>query len=112
MSENESIEERRGSERQDGQFPCQVVINEVAYEGVTRNLSLGGVLFTPDGDFPDSLVDEKGMVTVVIGELPYDALCEVVRVAKSGVGLRFVDLSQSALEDAIFDFISGQLDEL
>ena len=52
------------------------------------------------------------MVTVVIGELPYDALCEVVRVAKSGVGLRFVDLSQSALEDAIFDFISGQLDEL
>ena len=50
MSENESIEERRGSERQDGQFPCQVVINEVAYE-VTRNLSLGGVLFTQTAIF-------------------------------------------------------------
>ncbi len=112
MSEDDKTGERRGSERQDGRFPCQVVIDEVAYEGTTRNLSMGGVLFTPNDDFPAELVDKEGMVTIVIGALPYDTVCEVVRVADSGVGLRFIDISDTSLEEAVFDFINGQLDDL
>ena len=112
MSSDDETKERRVSERQDGHFPCQVVIDDVAYEGTTRNLSLGGVLFTPDGEFPKETVDKEAVVTIVIGALPYDAECEVVRVAASGVGLRFSDISDTSLEEAIFDFINGQLDEL
>ena len=112
MSSDDKSTERRGSERQDGQFPCQVVIDDVAYEGTTRNLSLGGVLFTPDGEFPQDSLDKEGVVTIVIGDLPYDAECEVVRVAASGVGLRFIDISDTSLEEAIFGFINDQLDDL
>ena len=112
MSSDDEKKERRVSERQDGHFPCQVVIDDVAYEGTTRNLSLGGVLLTPDGEFPKEMVDKEAVVTIVIGSLPYDAECEVVRVAASGVGLRFLDISDTSLEEAIFDFINGQLDDL
>ena len=112
MSEDGNSAERRDSERQDGQFPCQVVIGETAYEGTTRNLSLGGVLFTPNGDFPKEAVDQEASVTIVIGALPYDARCEVVRVANSGVGLRFIDISDTSLEEVVFDFINSQLDDL
>ena len=112
MADDEKTEERRGSERQKGRFPCQVVIDEVAHEGTTRNLSMGGVLFTPNGEFSEAMLDKLGVVTIVIGELPYDTDCEVVRVADSGVGLRFIDISDTALEEAVFDFINGQLDDL
>ena len=112
MAEDGGIVERRESERQRGRFPCQVVVQEQTFEGTTRNLSLGGVLFTPDGDFPKDLIHQEAMVTVVIDESPYDATCEVVRVADSGVGLRFIDLSATSFEEAILDFINGQLDDL
>ena len=112
MSSEEKTEERRGSERQTGQFPCQVVIDDVAYEGTTRNLSLGGVLFRPNETFPKESLDKEGVVTIVINDLPYDADCEVVRIADSGVGLRFLDLSETSLEDVVFEFINGQLDDI
>ena len=112
MADDEITKERRGSERQTGELPCQVAIDEVAYEGSTRNLSLGGVLFTPNGEFPKALIHKEVVVTIVIDDLPFDADCEVVRVADSGVGLRFIDISDTPLEEAVFDFINGQLDDL
>jgi len=112
MIESDDPRDRRVAERQDGHFPCQLSIDDDEYEGTTRNLSLGGLLLELSGEVISGLMDKEGIITVVIGSIPYSCDCKVVRVSDEGLGVRFEAIEDSALEEVIFDFISGQLDDL
>ena len=112
MSAEEDPRERRGTGRHEGEFPCQLVIDDIEYEGITRNLSMGGVLI----DLPEAaeagLIDQSGFMTVVINSIPYDCACTVVHLVSTGVGIQFDGIEGSALEKAIFDFINDELEHL
>lgn len=112
MSTEEDPRDRRGTGRQEGEFPYQLVIGELEYEGTTRNLSMGGVLLELPEAAESNLLDQSGFMTIMIDSLPYEGACTVVRVAASGVGIRFDDIEGSALEEAIFDFINDELEDL
>ena len=112
MSVEEDPRERRDTGRHEGEFPYQLVIGDNEYEGVTRNLSMGGVLIDLPEAVEAGLIDQSGFMTVVINSLPYDGACTVVRVASTGVGIRFDDIEGTALEEAIFDFINDELEYL
>lgn len=112
MTESDDPRDRRIAERQDGHFPCQLSIDDADYEGTTRNLSLGGLLLELSDESLPELMNKEGTITVVIGSIPYSCDCVVVRVSDEGIGIRFGAIQDSALEEVIFDFISGQLDDL
>ena len=110
MSDTGDSRERRLADRQEAQFPCQLTIGEAVVEGTTRNLSLGGLLFEPGEPGKPEWQDQASSIAVVIGSLPYEAECMVVRVGEDGVGIRFNDISDTAFEDVIFDLINEQLE--
>ena len=112
MSVDDDPRDRRDNGRQEGEFPYQLLIGENEYEGSTRNLSMGGVLIDLPEVSESELLDQSGLMTIVINSMPYEGACTVVRVASSGVGIRFDDIEGSALEEAIFDFINDELEYL
>jgi c-di-GMP-binding flagellar brake protein YcgR len=112
MSTEDDPRDRRGTGRQEGGFPYQLVIGKHEYEGTTRNLSMGGALIELPGGAESNLLDQSGFMTIVINSLPYEGACTVVRVAASGAGIRFDDIKGSALEEAIFSFIEDELEDL
>lgn len=112
MTEKDEWSERRNSSRQDAHFPCQLALGDSLFEGLTRNLSLGGLLFECASEPETAWQGKEGTITVVIGSLPYDCDCSVVRVSSKGVAVCFEDISGSPLEEAIFEFINQQLSGL
>ena len=111
MSDTGDSRERRNADRQEVEVPFQMNIGGDVVEGTTTDLSLGGLLCQPTEPAKPEWLQQKATITIVIGSVPYDADCTIVRISDEGIGIQFDDITDSALEEAIFDLINDLMDD-
>ena len=111
MSDTGDSRDRRNADRQEVEVPCQLTVAGNVVEGTTTDLSLGGLLCQPSEPVKPEWLQQRGTITIVIGSVPYDAECTIVRISDEGIGIQFDDISDSALEEAIFDLINDLMDD-